>query len=248
MGTVNVLDAVRRCNTIRAVVNVTSDKCYENKGSIEPFNENDPMGGYDPYSNSKGCAELVSHAFSNSYFNFNNYSEHGVALASARAGNVIGGGDWAKDRLVPDIFRFIENRQPIIIRSPNSIRPWQHVLEPLSGYLTLAQNLYQRGHEFVGGWNFGPVEQDAKAVHWIVDKICQDWGEDATWQSTVGEHPHEAILLRLDSRKAKSLLNWHPFWGLEVALEKTILWQQAFQRGENMRDVTLDQITNFREL
>jgi CDP-glucose 4,6-dehydratase len=247
MGTVNVLDAVRHCSSVRAVVNVTSDKCYDNKESPEPFIESDPMGGYDPYSNSKGCAELVASAFANSYFNKKNYADHGVALASARAGNVIGGGDWAEDRLLPDIFRAIGHSRPVVVRNPNAIRPWQHVLEPLSGYLLLAENLFVHGSKHTGGWNFGSADQDAKEVGWIVEKICRQWGKGASWLLDEGEHPHEASLLRLSSKKASTLLNWHPRWELNVAIENTVAWQQAYWQGDNMHTFSLNQIANFRK-
>jgi len=248
MGTVNLLNAVRQCTTVKAVVNVTSDKCYENKNSDVPFVESDPMGGYDPYSNSKGCAELVTNAFASSYFNHKHYSEHGIALASARAGNVIGGGDWAEDRLLPDIFRAIADDQTVIIRNPNAIRPWQHVLEPLSGYLTLAKNLYLSGTKYSGGWNFGPQEEDTKTVGWMVDEICQQWANNASWQISEGEHPHEANYLRLNSNRAKSLLHWHSYWDTKQAIDYSVSWQKAYLNGDDMREFSLEQISNFREL
>ncbi|MBU3002089.1 CDP-glucose 4,6-dehydratase [Paraglaciecola arctica] len=248
MGTVNVLEAVRQCSFVRAVVNVTSDKCYENNGTTKAFVESDPMGGYDPYSNSKGCAELVAAAYFNSFFNQNENELHRVALASARAGNVIGGGDWALDRLLPDIFKALHKQEAVTIRNPSAIRPWQHVLEPLSGYLSLAKSLYLNGAESAGGWNFGPESEDAKPVRWVVEQICQLWGEDATWQLDKGNHPHEADYLKLNSHKAIKLLNWQPQWQLSESLEQTVSWLKAYHSGQNMRDFTLGQITRFRKL
>ena len=203
------------------------------------------MGGYDPYSSSKGCAELVASAYRNSYFNPQNYAEHGVAVASARAGNVIGGGDWAEDRLIPDIMRAIMQGKPVSIRNPHAIRPWQHVLEPLSGYLMLAQNLYQAGSDYAEGWNFGPDDVDAKPVQWIVEKLTQAWGEGASWGLDDGNHPHEAHYLKLDCSKAKARLNWYPRWHLEDTLKAIVDWQRAHQQGQEMRAVTLQQIAAY---
>jgi len=247
MGTVNVLEAVRYSLSVRAVVNVTSDKCYENNDDFRPFVESDRMGGYDPYSNSKGCAELVAQAFTSSYFNKHQFHEHSVAIASARAGNVIGGGDWAQDRLIPDIFKAISKKETVIIRSPKAIRPWQHVLEPLSGYMLLAQRLFEDGANFIGGWNFGPEKQDAKPVAWVVDEICRLWGNEARYEITKNPQPHEANILMLDSSKSNQKLNWKPTWGLSTALKNTVDWYQAYQRQDNMRDVTRKQIVNFRK-
>jgi CDP-glucose 4,6-dehydratase len=210
MGTVHLLEAARLTNSVRAIVNVTSDKCYENHEWVWGYRENEPMGGYDPYSNSKGCAELVTAAYRSSYFNPSKFPEHSVALASARAGNVIGGGDWAKDRLIPDIMRAITQDKPVNIRNPHAIRPWQHVLEPLSGYLLLAQKLYEEGEAFCEGWNFGPDDEDAKPVSWIVDFLTKAWGENASWKLDDVDHPHEAHYLKLDCSKVKARLDWHP--------------------------------------
>ncbi len=216
MGTVHLLEAVRQTPSVRAVVNVTTDKCYENKEWVWGYRENEPMGGYDPYSNSKGCAELVTSAYRSSFFNPAKYGEHRVALATARAGNVIGGGDWADDRLIPDILRAISAGQPVVIRNPHAIRPWQHVLEPLSGYLQLAQRLYEDGVAYAEGWNFGPNDEDAKPVQWIVERLTQQWGEGASWQLDDGDHPHEAHYLKLDCSKAKMRLDWQPRWHLRT--------------------------------
>ncbi len=245
MGTVHLLEAVRNTDTVRAVVNITSDKCYENKEWPWGYRENEPMGGYDPYSNSKGCAELVTSAYRNSYFNPDKYSEHGVALASARAGNVIGGGDWATDRLIPDIFRAIEAGKPVNIRSPYAIRPWQHVLEPLSGYLTLAERLYTEGLAFAEGWNFGPNDEDARPVQWIVDRLTQSWGEGASWQLDQNPQPHEAHYLKLDCSKARSKLGWRPRWNLTATLESITHWHKEYSKKSDMRALCQQQINEY---
>jgi CDP-glucose 4,6-dehydratase len=247
MGTVNLLEAVRGTKSVRAVVNVTSDKCYENREWVWGYRENEAMGGYDPYSNSKGCAELVSAAYRNSYFHPGKYKEHGVAIASARAGNVIGGGDWAEDRLIPDIMRAISQGKPVYIRSPHAIRPWQHVLEPLSGYLALAQKLYEEGATYAEGWNFGPNDEDAKPVEWIVEKMTEAWGEGANWVLDGGDHPHEAHYLKLDCSKAKMRLDWHPRWHLEEALGAIIDWQRAYRDEKDMHELTLRQISAYND-
>jgi CDP-glucose 4,6-dehydratase len=248
MGTVHLLEAVRHAGGVRVVVNITSDKCYENREWVWGYRENDPMGGYDPYSSSKGCAELVASAYRNSYFNPQDYAKHGVALASVRAGNVIGGGDWAGDRLIPDMLRAIEAGQPVVIRSPHAIRPWQHVLEPLKGYLLLAEKMWENGPGFSEGWNFGPNDDDAKPVEWIVNKMTSQWGEGATWKMDDREHPHEAHYLKLDCSKAKSRLNWRPRWNIEQVLEQIIAWHRAYLAGENMRKITLKQIQDYENV
>ena len=245
MGTVHLLEAVRQTDTVRAVVNVTSDKCYENKEWPWGYRENEPMGGYDPYSNSKGCAELVTAAYRNSFFNPAKYAEHGVAIASGRAGNVIGGGDWAADRLIPDILRAIEAGQPVNIRSPHAIRPWQHVLEPLSGYLALAEKLHTEGTAYAEGWNFGPNDEDAKPVQWIVEQLTSQWGDGASWQLDQQPQPHEAHYLKLDCSKAKARLNWHPAWPLSCTLASIVSWHKPWLAGDDMKSVTLDQITQY---
>jgi CDP-glucose 4,6-dehydratase len=245
MGTVHLLEAARQVDSVRAIVNITSDKCYENREWVWAYRENEAMGGYDPYSSSKGCAELVASAYRSSFFNPQDYVHHRVALASARAGNVIGGGDWADDRLIPDIMRAIVQGKPVSIRNPHAIRPWQHVLEPLSGYLQLAQKLYQDGVVYAEGWNFGPNEVDAKPVQWIVDRLTEAWGEGASWVLDDGNHPHEAHYLKLDCSKARSRLNWQPRWHLEEALKAIVDWQRAHQAGQEMRMVTLQQISAY---
>lgn len=241
MGTVNLLDAVRHAPNIKAVVNVTTDKCYENKEWVWAYRENEPMGGYDPYSNSKGCSELVTSSYINSFF-----QNSSVAVASGRAGNVIGGGDFAEDRLIPDIIRSFSTKQTVQIRYPNAVRPWQHVLEPLSGYLVLAQQLYIHGHQYSGGWNFGPLDSDTKTVQQIVEQMCDVWGE-ASWESDTRQHPHEANLLRLDCSKAKMLLGWEPTWNSEITLNKLTLWYKAFFAQEDMLELTRKQINDYME-
>jgi len=246
MGTVNLLEAVRNTDSVKAVVNVTSDKCYENREWAWGYRENEAMGGYDPYSNSKGCAELVTAAYRNSYFHPEKYKEHGVALATGRAGNVIGGGDWADDRLIPDIMRAITQSQAVNIRNPLAIRPWQHVLEPLSGYLLLAEKLYEEGATYAEGWNFGPNDDDAKPVQWIVERLTGIWGEGASWTLDDGNHPHEAHYLKLDCSKAKARLGWYPRWSLMQTLEKIIEWHKGYDKVEKMREVTLMQIAEYQ--
>jgi CDP-glucose 4,6-dehydratase len=247
MGTVNLLEAVRMTPGVKAVVNVTSDKCYENKEWAWGYRENEAMGGFDPYSNSKGCAELVTAAYRQSYFNPSTFNDkHSTAIASARAGNVIGGGDWAEDRLIPDIMRAISAGRPVNIRNPHAIRPWQHVLEPLSGYLLLAQRLYEEGAAFAEGWNFGPNDEDAKPVQWIVEQLTQAWGEGASWVVDGGDHPHEAHYLKLDCSKAKAQLDWHPRWRLDETLGKIVEWQKSYQQGADMKAVSLQQITDYQ--
>jgi CDP-glucose 4,6-dehydratase len=246
MGTVHMLESVRSCSTVRAVVNVTTDKCYENREWIWGYRENEPMGGYDPYSNSKGCSELVTSSYRSSYFNPKDYGKtHTVALASARAGNVIGGGDWAADRLIPDIIRSFLKNEKVLIRSPHAIRPWQHVLEPLSGYLELAQALYEKGAEYAEGWNFGPDDSDAKPVEWIVEKMCRKWGDGASFSIDKNPQPHEASYLKLDCSKARMKLGWVPRWNLDTALDKIIEWTKAYNNRESLKEMCGKQIEEF---
>ncbi|BDX22494.1 CDP-glucose 4,6-dehydratase [Polynucleobacter sp. TUM22923] len=248
MGTVNLLEAVRQTPSVRAIVNVTTDKCYENKEWVWGYRENEPMGGFDPYSSSKGCAELVTAAYRNSFFNSSQHSEHQVALATARAGNVIGGGDWAEDRLIPDILRAIQNGQRVNIRNPHATRPWQHVLEPLSGYLALAEKLYTDGAAFAEAFNFGPAEEDAKPVQWIVEQLTQSWGDGASWHLDGGTHPHEAHYLKLDCSKARATLGWQPHWQLGQTLQAIIVWHKAhsaLKGSQDMRSLCLQQINDY---
>jgi CDP-glucose 4,6-dehydratase len=242
MGTVHVLEAARQLGTVKAIVNVTTDKCYENNEWVWGYREDEPMGGYDPYSNSKACSELVSNAYRKSF-----YQESGIALATARAGNVIGGGDWAADRLMPDILRAFERNEPVVIRNPHATRPWQHVLEPLSGYLMLAQRLYIDGKVFAEGWNFGPSDVDARPVQWIVENMASQWGEEANWQMDGGQHPHEAHYLKLDISKARSKLGWTPRWTLEESLQNIIEWHKRWLTGEGVSVICLEQIQKFNK-
>lgn len=240
MGTVHILEAARHCSTVKSFVNVTSDKCYENREWVWGYREDEAMGGHDPYSSSKGCAELVSAAYRKAFL-----LETGTAMATARAGNVIGGGDWAHDRLVPDILRSLENQSPILIRNPHAIRPWQHVLEPLSGYLILAQRLFNSGQEAAESWNFGPLNEETRSVKWVVEKFCLLWEEGASWIQHEGNHPHEANYLGLDISKAKRGLSWQPIWSLDKAIAKTIEWHKAWIKRADMRKVCLDQISDY---
>jgi CDP-glucose 4,6-dehydratase len=242
MGTVNVLEAARKCTNLKAIVSVTTDKCYENKEWAWGYRENEPMGGHDPYSSSKGCAELVTAAYRKSFFNENK----STFLASARAGNVIGGGDWAEDRLIPDILRAFVNKEPVIVRNPLSTRPWQHVLEPLSGYLVLAQHLFEDGSSFAEGWNFGPKDEDCKSVSWILDKMVENWGNKAKWELDKNNNPHEAEYLKLDCSKATMQLNWHPKWNLEYTLESIINWHQNYLSGKNIQEQCLLEIAKYQ--
>lgn len=237
IGTVNVYEAARNCANLKAIVSVTTDKCYENKEWEWGYRENEPMGGHDPYSSSKGCAELVTSAYRRSYF-----SEKGTAnLASARAGNVIGGGDWSDDRLIPDILKAFEKSETVVIRNPLSIRPWQHVLEPISGYLVLAQELYE-DEKFAEGWNFGPKDEDCRSVQWILDKMVSNWGQGASWELDLNSNPHEAGLLKLDISKAKAKLKWNPKWDLAYTLELITDWHQIYLQGADLKERCLKEI------
>ena len=237
MGTVHLLEAVRATPGVRAVVNVTTDKCYENREWPWGYREDEAMGGHDPYSSSKGCAELVSSAYRRSFF-----QQGGPALATARAGNVIGGGDWATDRLVPDILRAFERGEPVVIRHPQATRPWQHVLDPLAGYLTLAQRLWHDGGTVAEGWNFGPRDEDARPVQWIVEQLAEQWGAGAHWRLDGGAHPHEAHFLKLDISKARARLHWEPRWRLADALRHTVAWHRGWRGGQDARTLCLAQI------
>lgn len=242
MGTVNLLEAVRKTPSVKAVLNITSDKCYENKEWIWGYRENESMGGHDPYSSSKGCAELVSSAYRKSFLR-----DAGIALATARAGNVIGGGDWAKDRIVPDaISAFIENR-PLIIRNPMAVRPWQHVLEPLSGYLMLCQQLINHPEGYAEGWNFGPNDEDAQPVSSLADAMVKFWDDNAQWQLDNAANPHEARYLKLDCSRANALLKWVPVWGLDRALNETVQWYKAWHNQGDMYKFTLRQIEAYQQ-
>jgi CDP-glucose 4,6-dehydratase len=247
MGTVHLLEAIRSSHNVKAVVNVTTDKCYENREWPWGYRENEAMGGYDPYSSSKGCSELVTAAYRQSFFHPREYARHGVAVASARAGNVIGGGDWATDRLICDCVRALLANEEIVIRHPQAIRPWQHVLEPLCGYLLLAQRLYEEGPAFAEPWNFGPNDADARPVEWIVRRLCDLWGNGASYRIDQGAHPHEATYLKLDCSKVKAQLGWLPRWPLDQALENIVAWTQGYQKGSNVRDICLEQIADYEK-
>lgn len=236
MGTVNLLEALRAVPSVKAVVNITSDKCYENREWVWPYRENEAVGGFDPYSSSKACSELVTSAYRRSFFN-----DAGIHLASARAGNVIGGGDWADDRLVPDFLRAWDAGKVLVIRSPLATRPWQHVLEPLSGYLTLAEKLYTCGANFAEAWNFGPEAADVRIVQWIVETLCGKI-QGSAWRCDTASQPHEANTLKLDSSKARARLGWRPRLDLQTALGITLEWHQAWKQGDNMAATTVKQI------
>ncbi|WP_028562886.1 CDP-glucose 4,6-dehydratase [Paenibacillus pinihumi] len=249
MGTVHVLEAVREAvqnsTSIRAVVNVTTDKCYENREWHWGYRENDALGGYDPYSNSKACSELVTSAYRSSYFNPENYDRHGVAVATARAGNVIGGGDLSEDRLLPDCIRALQGNQKLRIRSPYATRPWQHVLEPLHGYMLLSQHLTEQGAAAAGAWNFGPDEESVRNVEWIAAKTGELWGDPSFYERDQDAHPHEAADLKLDSSKARRELGWHPRWKVERALEKTVEWFREQGKGLPAKALCLNQIDEY---
>lgn len=260
MGTVHLLEAVRRIGTVKAVVNVTTDKCYENKEWLWGYREDEPMGGYDPYSSSKACSELVTSAYRRSFFHSAGSEQpsaeespqvttpNGPFLASARAGNVIGGGDWSKDRLIPDILGAFEQRQVAKIRNPNTIRPWQHVLEPLAGYMMLAQALCKSGSPYAQAWNFGPVNEDARPVQWIADKLVQQWGDCAEWACGASQdEPHEAAYLKLDSSKALTRLGWQPRWSLPEALKRIVEWHRAYLDGADVQKKCLEQIAEYQQ-
>jgi CDP-glucose 4,6-dehydratase len=243
MGTVHVLEAARKCSQLKAIISVTTDKCYENKEWEWGYRENEPMGGHDPYSSSKGCAELVTSAYRSSFFSLPGTP----SLASARAGNVIGGGDWASDRLIPDILNAFEKGQTVVIRNPLATRPWQHVLEPISGYLVLAQCLYIEGDKYAEAWNFGPSEADCKPVNWILDKMVSKWGNGASWKLDKNEHnPHEAGYLKLDCSKAAMRLNWRPKWNLEKTIDNIINWHEAWLLKRNTKERCLQEIKVFQ--
>jgi CDP-glucose 4,6-dehydratase len=245
LGTVNLLESIRQARGVRAAVVVTSDKCYENNEWEWGYRETDPIGGRDPYSSSKACAELVTAAYRASFFSDSTASPAHTALATVRAGNVIGGGDWTPDRLVPDTIGAILERRPVKVRNPEAVRPWQHVLEPLRGYLDLAECLWRTGDKFAEAWNFGPSERDLKPVAWLVTRLVDEWGNGAGWKVDDGTHPHEARYLRVDSSKAHARLGWFPRWDLETTLRSIVQWHKAHQAGADMKAVLLDQIHSY---
>jgi len=241
MGTVNVMESARRCSSVRAIVNVTTDKCYENQEWHWGYRENDPLGGYDPYSNSKACSELVTSSYRRSFLD-----AAGIRVATARAGNVIGGGDWAIDRLIPDLVRALTNGETIQIRNPDAIRPWQHVLEPLSGYLVLCQRLYLDGEKYAQAWNFGPRDSDAKSVEWIVNRMLDKWpAEHSGYRVDAQDQVHEAKMLKLDCSKAFNELGWTPRWSLDTALNATIEWFAGYLQGLDIKRLCEQQIMEY---
>lgn len=248
IGTLGVLEAVRSAPTVRVVVAITSDKCYENAEWVWAYRENDLLGGLDPYSSSKACAELLIAAYRNSYFPPDRIAQHGVRLASTRAGNVVGGGDWAENRLIPDIMKAIMSHKPVSIRQPAATRPWQFVLEPLRGYLDLAERLWEDGVAFTGAWNFGPDVDQIRPVQWLVEYLTDRWGGDATWDLDDSEHAHEAQLLMLDCTKAKNLLNWKPVLDLPTVLDWIVEWYKAYESGADVRVVTEGQIERYQSM
>lgn len=248
MGTVNVLESIRHTASVKAAILVTTDKCYQNREWQWGYRENDRLGGHDPYSNSKACAELVSAAYRDSFFPPDKLGTHGVAVATARAGNVIGGGDWGSDRLVPDLMRGFVAGEQVTIRNPHAIRPWQHVLEPIRGYIRLAERLLVRDSCSTSAWNFGPSEEDARPVEWIVRELAKRWSPDASWAVDNGVHPHEATYLKLDCARAHNLLGWHPMLALTDALQFIVEWFKQWQAGSDMQQVTLDQIAVYQRL
>jgi len=245
MGTVHVLEATRSVGGVRSFVAVTSDKCYENREWSWGYRENEAMGGYDPYSSSKGCSELVVSAYRRSFFNPADHTRHGTGVATARAGNVIGGGDWAKDRLMTDLIAAITGGRPAIIRNPGALRPWQHVLEPLRGYMMLAERLWTGAPEFADGWNFGPEDDSVRPVSWIADHLTKLWGEGASWELDGAAHPHEARYLKLDCSKAKAVIGWRPVWDLERSLDQILAWQRALHADRDMGALCRQQISEY---
>jgi CDP-glucose 4,6-dehydratase len=247
MGTVHLLEAVKAVSSAKAVVIVTTDKCYENKEWIWGYRENEPMGGHDPYSSSKGCAELVVAAYIRSFFSEDEYSIHMHAVATARAGNVIGGGDWSDDRLIPDAVRAFEKNQILKIRNPMATRPWQHVLEPLSGYLVLAQKLFEKGPDYIGAWNLGPKQEDTRSVKDVITRFTEAYSPLAKWEQDTLEQPHEAHFLKLDCTKANQILGWQPRWNLDIAIQNIADWYRAFSMGQDMQLFSLEQIRKYQQ-
>lgn len=253
MGTVKVLEAARNVESVRVIVVITSDKCYENREWHWGYRENEAMGGHDPYSSSKGCAELVAAAYRRSFFAESSNGQgqppqQPPQLATVRAGNVICGGDWAKDRLVPDLMQAFLEKRKVVIRYPEAVRPWQHVLEPLTGYLLLAEKLWQQGEQFAGGWNFGADDTDARPVSWIVEQLSNLCDGRLQWEVSSDSHPHEATYLKLDCSKSKNLLGWAPALNLSTALQWVVEWYKAYDAGQDMLQVTRDEILRYESL
>lgn len=240
MGTVHILEASRRAKSVKSILNVTTDKCYDNREWVWGYREDERMGGHDPYSSSKGCSELISSAYRRSFL-----ETEGIGLATARAGNVIGGGDWAQDRLIPDIISSLLKDEILEIRNPSAIRPWQHVLEPLCGYLILAEKLFLKEGDAAGAWNFGPRDEDTKSVKWVVENLSAKWGAATNSKLPLGHQPHEANFLKLDISKARLKLGWQPKWSLDTALNKIVDWQQSWCNHEDMRAKCITQIDEY---
>jgi len=247
MGTVNLFESVRKIGGVKVILNITSDKCYQSTKSSGSYTENDPMGGYDPYSSSKGCAELITSSFRNSFFNPSKYEHHGVALASARAGNVIGGGDWAPFRLIPDFIRSVLDGKSIKIRHPDAVRPWQYILDPLNGYLLLVEKLWDNGPKYSEGWNFGPSENNVKPVKWIIESLSKNWKIEIKSQPNENDF-HEENFLSLDSSKARKKLGWLPKMQLDTALQWTSEWYLQYEQKTDLRKFTEQQIDNYMSL
>jgi CDP-glucose 4,6-dehydratase len=245
MGTVYLLEAIRQTLSVRVLVNVTTDKCYDNKEWAWGYRENDALGGFDPYSSSKACVELISSAYRNSFFKFQKSSEHHVSIATARAGNVIGGGDWAEDRIIPDILRAISEGRSVSVRNPNAIRPWQHVLESINGYLLLAERLFTEGAKFSEAFNFGPDVKDSKSVQWIVDQFIKKWGNNTTWHLDSNANSHESYKLMLDCSKAYSILGWRPIWNIDQSLNAVVDWHKAHYQNQDMKYFCFQQIDEY---
>ena len=245
MGTLNLLEAIRQVGCVRACVLVTTDKVYANKEWLWPYREDEALGGHDPYSSSKACCELLAQSYAASFFPADKYAEHGLALATARAGNVLGGGDFAPERLIPDVLRAWSADEPVTLRYPQAVRPWQHALEPLAGYLQLAAGLYEQGPEYAGAWNFGPGEADMCSVGEVVELLAHRWPQSRGLRIEKSEL-HEAGLLRLDSSRARRVLGWQPRWSLQQCLTQTLDWHLAWQNGDDMRVVTLSQLNLYR--
>ena len=245
MGTVNILEAIRRSSSIKSGVIITTDKCYENTNIKRGYRENDPMGGHDPYSSSKGCAELVIASYQKSFFSIEFYKQKGIAIGSVRAGNVIGGGDWSENRLIPDLIRAAISSKIVQVRNPTAIRPWQHVLEPLSGYLLVAQKLFEEGPSGSDNWNFGPTRQDIKPVSLVADLFCKAWGEGLSWKQEKSFSLHEAEILSLNITKARKTLEWAPKWKLNYAIDKVVDWHRKEIKNKDMIGVTLNQIKEY---
>lgn len=240
IGTAHVLEAARKVGSVKSIINVTTDKCYQNNEWLWGYREEDRLGGRDPYSASKACVEILSNAYSKSFF-----EPTGICQATVRAGNVIGGGDFAIDRLIPDLLIALETNSPLRVRFPDAVRPWQHVLEPLAGYILLAERLYNGQQDFVGAWNFGPVDQDCRTVAWLIDEFCTHWGSKPDVEILASEIMHEATMLKLDSSKARALLGWQPKWSLPEALRKIVDWHKSQQVGDNLTDLCLRQIAEY---